>query len=241
LPSPSEPLLESLSALSQFFVADRTLTETLQRVVDLSVVAVPHADFSGLTTSVDRQPATPVFSDPEAARIDEVQYRAGAGPCLDSFREGKVFRIDDTNTETRWPAFCAAARDHGVHSTLSLPVVAGDQRLGALNLYGRTCGRFSKADADTGAAFATQAAIVLSNAHAYWDARSLAENLKVAMTHRAVIEQAKGILMATTGGLSADEAFELLVRASQRENRKLRDVAADLVARRNGHSQPDPQ
>lgn len=76
--------------------------------------------------------------------------------------------------------------------------------------------------------FAAQAAIVLANAQAYWDARTLSEQMSEAMEHRSTIEQAKGIIMAG-GGRNADEAFQVLVRASQRENRKLRDVAAEIV------------
>ncbi len=79
---------------------------------------------------------------------------------------------------------------------------------------------------------------MLANAQAYWDARHLSEQLGQAMQFRAVIEQAKGVLMAT-GGRNADEAFQLLVRASQRENRKLRDVAADLVERAQQRRPPD--
>lgn len=54
------------------------------------------------------------------------------------------------------------------------------------------------------------------------------ENLKVALLSRATIEQAKGILMGTTR-CKPDEAFEMLIRASQRENVKLRDIALRIV------------
>ncbi len=70
----------------------------------------------------------------------------------------------------------------------------------------------------------------MANAQAYWGARDHIKNLDEAMRSRAVIEQAKGILMARSS-LDPDEAFDMLRRASQRENRKLRDVATDLVDR----------
>ena len=76
---------------------------------------------------------------------------------------------------------------------------------------------------------------MLANAQAYWDAHLLSTGLAEAMRSRAVIEQAKGILMAAEG-IDEDEAFDILTRASQRENVKLRDVALrivdDAVARR---------
>ena len=76
--------------------------------------------------------------------------------------------------------------------------------------------------------FAEQAAFVAANAKAYWDARMLGEGLALALTSRAVIEQAKGIIIATTGA-SADEAFEQLRQQSQHENVKLRELAESIV------------
>ncbi len=78
--------------------------------------------------------------------------------------------------------------------------------------------------------FADQAAIVLANAQVYWDARLLSENLTEALQSRETIDHAVGIIMASRGR-SPKDAFQVLVRVSQRENRKLREVAADLVAR----------
>src|ERR1700712_4925071 len=97
-----DPVRESLAALSQFFVADRTVEETLRRGVNLSVVAIDRADFAGLTMPVEGTLATPVFSDPASPDIDTAQYRAGSGPCVEAFRKGQVVTIDDTATEQRW-------------------------------------------------------------------------------------------------------------------------------------------
>lgn len=109
-----------------------------------------------------------------------------------------------------------------------MPVVARTAKLGALNFYSRVEEAYSPQDLDLATAFAAQAAIVISNAQAYLGAQRLADQLSVALESRIVIEQAKGLLMA--GGRTGAEAFEILKRASQRENRKVRDVAADVVA-----------
>ena len=77
--------------------------------------------------------------------------------------------------------------------------------------------------------FATHADFVLTNAQVYWDARHLNENLNQAMQSGATIDHSVGIVMAT-GSKSSQEAFQVLVRASQRENRKLREIAASIVA-----------
>jgi AmiR/NasT family two-component response regulator len=78
-------------------------------------------------------------------------------------------------------------------------------------------------------------ATVIANARAYWGAKEMADQLRHAMESRATIEQAKGILISQSR-VSADEAFEILVRASQRENRKLREIATDIVERAQGRA-----
>ena len=219
-------LTESLRALSRFFVGDGTVQETLQKVADLANEAVEGSDMVGLTMGVDGRVRTAVFTDEAAPEIDQSQYETGIGPCLDAFRTGKVNWIPSTEKDTTWPPFSEACDAHGILSTLSMPVVANGEGLGALNFYSRTRDAFTGSD-PTAEAFATQAAVVLANAQAYWDARTLSEQLSQAMQSRATIEQAKGIIMAT--GKTADEAFQVLVRASQRENRKLREIAQGIV------------
>lgn len=223
------PLSESLSTLSRFLIGDHTLDETLRRVAELTVDAIAAATLAGITLSIDGRPRTAVFTGQAALEIDEAQYETGEGPGLDAFRERRVFLVDAIQEDDRWPAFRAAALAHGFHSTLSLPLVVDKQSVGAMNLYARKPRSFQPADPDTGALFASQAAIVLANSQAYWDAQSLSERLGEAMKSRAVIEQAKGILMGAQG-CDEEHAFSLLVQASQRENVKLRDIAHRLVA-----------
>lgn len=220
---------DALAVLSQFFVDDGTLGDTLQRVVELARDTGP-ADTAAVTLQVEGKPRTGACTDDLALQVDEVQYTTGEGPCLDAFHHQATYRIDDTGTDTRWPAFAQGAAAHGVRSTLSVPIGARGQPLGALNLYATRRRAFDEASADRMAVFARQAAIVLSNSQIYWDARQLCENLEQAMESRATIDHAIGILMAS-GAPGPGEAFQILVRASQRENRKLRDVAADIVAR----------
>lgn len=222
-------LAQSVAALSRFFVGDGTLAETLLRVAELSTQAVPGADFAGITMLVEGRPRTGVFTDEASPELDATQYESGVGPCLDAFRNQAVYRIDSTQKDTTWPAFSEAAAARGVNSTLSLPLVANHEGVGALNLYSRMEEAFSEEDEQVAMQFASQAGIVLANAQAYWDAHQLSQDLNEAMKSRAVIEQAKGILMAQ--GRTADEAFQILVRASQRENVKLREVAAQMVRR----------
>jgi GAF domain-containing protein len=234
IPSDCAGQADALGALSQFFINDGTLGETLLRVAELACKAVGPADLAGLTLLVEGRPATGVFTDPQAPEIDAAQYQSGRGPCLEAFRNQQVYRIDSTASEDRWPEFAARAAGHGIVATLSVPVTARGESLGALNFYSRT-GPFSDGDAREADMFTQQAAIVLANAQVYWDARQLGENMQQAMRSRAVIDQAIGVLLAD-GGRTPDEAFQLLVRVSQRENRKLRDIAAGIVDRAAGRA-----
>ncbi len=220
---------QSLSALSQFFVNDGTLGDTLLRVSEMACDVTP-AKYAGITMLVEGRPRTGVFTSAEAPEIDEAQYQSGDGPCLDAFRHTRVNRIDSTLEDSRWPAFCQLAVAHGIYSTLSVPLSVRGESLGALNLYADVLGAFDETHEESVPMFADQAAIALANAQVYWDARQLGENLTQALKSRETIDHAVGILMAA-GGISPQDGFELLVRASQRENRKLRDVAEDIVAR----------
>jgi GAF domain-containing protein len=228
-----DEVARGLDALTQFLVGDTTMAQTLQRVIGLAAEAVPAATYTGLTMLVEDKVTTSVFTDPDVVEIDQAQYEAGNGPCLDAFRHRQIHEIPSTAHDATWPEFSQAALAHGIRSTLSMPLIAGGSAVGALNFYSETEDGFDDADRRTAAPFAAQAAVVLANAQAYWDARSFGENMQEAMRSRATIEQAKGILMAQSK-VGADDAFDMLKMASQRENRKLRDVAQGLVDRYSG-------
>jgi len=222
------PLSESLGELARFFVGDRSTQDTLTRVTELTVEAIPAADMAGITLVIAGCRSTAVFTDELAPDVDQAQYATGSGPCLTAFEERRITSIDDTSEPGEWCGFRRAAAERGIGSTLSFPLLVDEASVGALNLYASAPRAFEPDDRPTGQLFADQAAIVLANAHAYWGAHDLSCRLSEAMESRWAIEQAKGILMATNG-LDADQAFELLVCASQRENKKVRDIARRMV------------
>jgi GAF domain-containing protein len=224
------PLQRSLAELSTFLVSDRSTADMLTRIAVLAVEAVPPAMFAGITMMVDDRVRTQAFTDPTCPEIDQAQYESGHGPCLEAFRQGSAIVVESLAGDDRWPEFAAAAMAHGVRSTLSMPMLAGARPVGAMNFYAGVDRAFGAAEEEVGRLFAAQAAVVLVNAEAYWDARLKSEHLERALAGREVIDLAKGIIMNTTH-CGPDQAFETLVKQSQGENRKLRDVAADIVAR----------
>jgi GAF domain-containing protein len=221
--------VESLLSLSRVNLTDGTdLESLLARVADLAVEQLDGCDMAGVTMMGVEGPTTAVFTDPTAPDIDVAQYRSGHGPCLEAFRTGTMLRIDDTADDDRWPDFAASALAHGIRSTLSLPLQVEDEPIGALNLYSRSTGTFEDTE-QVAVVFVTHAASILANAQAYWKGRALTEQLEEALLSRPVIEQAKGILMKEYG-CDADQAFDILRQRSQKANRKLRDLAAEIVA-----------
>src|SRR5215207_851626 len=118
----------ALDGLSRI-VFEESLDANLHQVAALAVRNIPGADFAGITLMRHVKPTTAVFTDSKSPEIDSAQYENGEGPCLDAFRSSRIFTIEDTRTVTPWPAFAKSAADHGVLSTLSLPLMAGSDAL----------------------------------------------------------------------------------------------------------------
>lgn len=112
---------------------------------------------------------------------------------------------------------------------MSLPLQVGDRTTRALNLYFNRKRGTQGFGADAARTLARQAGAVLANAAALIGAELTNQHLEEALASRDLIGQAKGILMAREG-IDADAAFDILRRASQRTDRKLRDIAAEVVS-----------
>lgn len=148
---------------------------------------------------------------------------------MDAAVSGATIAVADTAASTDYPDFGRIARRRGITHILSIGLPVQQQTTGALNIYGSGGNPFDAETREVASAFAGYAAVAVANVGAYARAQNLARNLQRALQSRAVIEQAKGILMAQRG-ISAEAAFELLSMYSQTSNRKLRDIARDIVA-----------
>jgi GAF domain-containing protein len=234
----SDPIQDSLAALSLHLVRESTMGETVRRLCEASLGAVASTRYAAISMSSDARLGTYVATDPVVVEVDRFQYRTGSGPGVEALATGQVVLVRSTFEDGPYAEFRSAARRAGVLSVLAVPMRAGSEIVGALNLYAEAEHAFKTGDIDDASAFALQAAFVLANARAYWDARLLSDNLTQAMESRAVIEQAKGIIMGVAA-VSADEAFERLKGQSQHENVKVREIAAEIV-RRAQRSRPAP-
>jgi GAF domain-containing protein len=215
-------------SLHRLLDRQHTLETELDRVAHLARDMIKGVHHVGLTLLDGDRPSTAAATDSETLALDEAQYRAGDGPCLTAHRRRQPVEIVSMAEDSRWPEFTEVAVAHGVQSSLSMPLAVDGASIGALNMYATSLGPFDEADRRNAKSFADQATIALANALSFVKVADLAEQLREALMTRDVIGQAKGILMARHK-ITADEAFERLRIASQRQNRKVRDLAEDVA------------
>jgi GAF domain-containing protein len=218
----------AFAELSKIMLGEQQLSETLARVAELAKQTIPGAAEVSVTLLHNTEVATVVFTGSLAAQLDERQYEAGFGPCVDAALSGTVIAIEDTADSPTYPDFARLARRHGITHTLSTGLPVQRRTIGALNIYGTDEAAFDDSTSELATAFASYAAVALANADLYASTANLAANLQRALDSRAVIDQAKGILMRDHR-ISADAAFDLLVKRSTSSNRKLREIAQGIV------------
>lgn len=222
-------LAETFADTARALMGAGSLDATLKRIVEAAVDTLPGSAHAAISLIEKRTIMTAAASGDLPKRVDAIQYETDQGPCLDAIRSHEMFHVDDLAVDGRWPQFAARAADEtGIRSMLCFRLFAEEQTMGALNLYSPVVAAFGREAAAIGAVFAAHAAVAISNARTV-------DSLEQAMASRAIIEQAKGIIMASTGG-TADEAFDLLRQQSQNLNEKLRDVAADIVEHQHRHA-----
>jgi GAF domain-containing protein len=221
-----QPAFDELGRLS---FAEHSLESFLQRVTGLAAGVLPGEPVISVTIVAGERPATVAATGDLAQHLDQTQYRLAAGPCLAAATTGRTAEIVDTRSTSEWPEFAAEAAAAGCDSVLSFPLPVREKVSGALNVYAR---QFSAADEGVRrlvSRFADYAVVPVSNMYLYESAVERAEHLAAALDSRAVIDQAKGILMERFK-LTPDQAFQALTRVSMETNTKVRDIAERFVA-----------
>jgi GAF domain-containing protein len=224
---PISELTYNLSQTARILFAAGSVTETLAQVVELAVDTIEGCDFAGIFLVEDDVVTSPIHTDPIVDEVDDLQNELGEGPCLDAMSHRAIFYGGDLVEDDRWPEFGRRASAAGIRSVLALPL-PDNGGSGALNLYARFPGAFGVLDRAKAVILASLAGLALSAARTHEDEERRADNLNAALATREVIGQAQGILMERER-VSSGQAFDVLRRASQHLNRKLRDVAQDLV------------
>lgn len=224
-----EELAASLAGLSGLLSGKSALTDTLVRVAEYAVRAIPGAQGAGLTLLEPDRPQTVVATADFVREVDDIQYGLWEGPCVSAVSDSRTFTSGNLGGEPQWPRFGPRVGRLGVHSALSLPLLLPERVMGALNVYAHDKGVFDANAIRLGEAFAPHAAVSVFNAQLLAQAERVVGQLQEALTSRAEIDQALGVIMSRTG-VTATAAFDQLRSSSQSRSMKLVDVARELLS-----------
>ena len=208
---------EQFAVLAQRLRDGKSPDEVQQIVVESAVDLVPGCDRAAIGVLDGATFHSAASTDDVMRLIDDLQNEVGEGPCLEASIDEAMHLDNDLTDGSQWPrlAEIVLARTP-VRAMLAVPLVDEGRRSGALNVFADSPGAF---DAES----QTSAAILAGARHS-----ERADQLQEGLTTNREIGAAVGILMATHG-ISQDDAFALLSKASQRLNRKLRDIATGIV------------
>jgi GAF domain-containing protein len=223
--------------IARISFSDHSVESVMDKVASLAKKTITGADDVSVTLRSTKNSTSVAFTGRLSLALDERQYEKGYGPCIAAVDGGQIVHIDDMSEEQRWPDWAAEAVAQGAGSSLSIPLPVQREVSAALNIYSTKTHAFDAESIEVASTFAAYAGVALVNMHLYEGQAHVAEQLQAAMKSRAVIEQAKGIVMAQRG-CNAEAAFDVLVQLSQASNRKLRDIAEVVVARVAGATSP---
>jgi GAF domain-containing protein len=227
-------LAETFADVARVLMDHHDVDSTLDQICLLAVRTIDGCESAGISIAQRERVTSRSTTDDIPRIVDRIQSETQQGPCVDAIREHEVFFTGCLSQETRWPHFARRANDEtGIQSILSLRLFAAENTIGALNMYSTLVDAFDDQDVAVGSVFAAHAAVALDNA-------TREQDLENKAISRDVIGMAKGIIMARQQVTEA-EAFDILRRASQRMNIKLRDLANRVVHPAPGETPDDDE
>lgn len=219
-------MAEALSEVARSLEAESDLEKTIVTIVNAAAATVPGVEHAGLSLlESDGQLRSIGPSSELAAQLNMLEHEVGEGPCVDAVDDHHVYRTGDLANDTRWRRYGPAAARLGVNSMLGYRLYTYQRTLGSLDLYSTKPDAFDAEAERIGDLFAAHAAVAVAEMLRQGQLRS-------ALDTRDTIATAKGILMGRDGR-TEQQAFRVLIGASQHANMKLRDVAAWLVNETN--------
>jgi GAF domain-containing protein len=223
-------LAAAFTELAEALISGRDLVDFLH-VLSCHCVELLEVDAAGVMLGDESGRLRAVGASDEQTHLLELfALQHEEGPCLDVFLKGAVEQVGTADVAERWPRFSRLVRKSGYGWICALPLRHQQQMIGALNLFRTEARPLSDEEVRLGQALADVATAALLQQREVAQARRLAGQLQMALDSRVLIEQAKGIL-AERLGVEPDVAFGHLRREARTSNRKLHDVAADVVRR----------
>jgi GAF domain-containing protein len=197
------------------------------------IVRTTHAIFdvdgAGLMLAdADQRLHSAAVSDARFHELEELQLRHDEGPCISAFDGKELVCVEDLSEDGRWPIFGPAALERGVRAVLASPIPFDQHAIGVVGVISGERRPWSPEGELALLAFTDLAALLIASMMRAREQSDLAGQLQGALDSRAVIEQAKGVLMAQRQ-IAPREAYRQLRDLARRERRKLAAVAADVV------------
>ena len=224
-------LARAFVRLADTLASDFDVVDFLQ-TLSTDSVEILGAEAAGVMLADPRGGLRLIASSDERMRLLELFELQGAqGPCLDAFSSGRPVQASAADSRARWPVFAPEASNAGFQMMCAVPLRVRTDVIGALNLFRSSDEPFTGAEMEIAQAMAEMAAIGLIQERALRERSLLAEQLQAALNSRVVIEQAKGML-AEYLAMNVDDAFKLLRNYTRDYNRKLSEVASDIVDRK---------
>jgi len=204
--------------------------EALTRAAALCAECLGDGVAVSISIGPPEQPVAVAATSQAAQAFDGAQISASQGPGLTAFGEATTVEARDVHRDARWPRLTELASP-AVRGVVSTPLEVGEGLHGAFSAY--VTGTWPPRLSEDVELLASTVAAVIFELGLKKELQQVAEDLRTALTSRATIDQAKGIVMADRG-MDADAAFAHLVRISSTRHVKLRDVAQEIVDRAAG-------
>jgi anti-anti-sigma factor len=218
----------ALTELGRLRFGEMRVEEAMRQIVE-TTHTIFSVDGAGLMLAdADHHLRNAAVSDDRMGHLEELQLRLQEGPCIAAFDDKELVGAEDLTTEQRWPSFSTEAVGRGVRAVLASPIPYNQDAVGVVAVL--SCERRPwSAEAELALlAFTDLAALLIATMMLGEQQTELAVQLQGALNSRAIIEQAKGVLIGRQG-LSAHAAYEQLRAQARAERRKLTAVSAELV------------
>jgi GAF domain-containing protein len=198
-----------------------SVEETIEAVLEFALKAVGCRYASAALAVRGGRAEVGAATDPVIEAIEQLQIDTGEGPMITALHEQGVIRVDDSATDSRWPEWAVKITELGIGSVLHVSLGVSEQMIGVLGLYCEQSGAFDADDLAVADILARHASVAVATARQE-------ATMARAVDARKLIGQAMGILMMKFD-VDSDQAFAVLKRYSQDNNRKLRDVAREVI------------
>ena len=227
-----EQIIATFVELADTMLEDFDIVEFLHRLLERAVELLSCAEAGLLLANAEGALQVMASSSQRSEALELLQSESGRGPCVESYLGSQtVFSEDLEMDRKRWPVFAEAALGSGIGSVHSIPMRVQGETIGTFNLFRSKVGRIGPHDLPLGQGLADISAVAILQERATRERRGIVQQLEHALGSRVLIEQAKGIL-AERAHASIDAAFLGIRAYSRSHNRRLIEVAGDIVENR---------